>query len=37
GKEYKVAMTACMRKLVTILNSMLKNGTAWDPAMNKSS
>lgn len=29
GKEHKVAMTACMRKLLTILNIMIKNGTPW--------
>jgi len=29
GKEHKVAMTACMRKLLTILNVMIKNGTSW--------
>jgi transposase len=29
GKEHKVAMTACMRKLLTILNAMVKNGTPW--------
>ena len=29
GKKKKVALTACMRKLLTILNAMLKNKTAW--------
>ena len=29
GKPKKVALTAYMRKLLTILNSMLKNGTSW--------
>ncbi len=29
GKPEKVAMVACMRKLLLILNSMLKNGTRW--------
>lgn len=29
GKRAKVALTACMRKLVTILNAMLKTQTAW--------
>jgi len=29
GKAKKVALTACMRKLLTILNSMLKNHTHW--------
>jgi transposase len=31
GKPKKVALTACMRKLLVILNAMLKNGTLWDP------
>ncbi|MBW8308036.1 MAG: IS110 family transposase [Candidatus Paracaedibacteraceae bacterium] len=31
GKVAKVALTACMRKLLTILNSMLKNLQPWDP------
>lgn len=29
GKPFKVAMTACMRKLLTILNAMIKNKTPW--------
>jgi transposase len=29
GKAPKVALTACMRKLLTILNAMLKHGTPW--------
>jgi transposase len=29
GKESKVALVACMRKLLTILNAMLKNNTPW--------
>ncbi len=29
GKPKKVALTACMRKLLTILNSMLRHGTRW--------
>ena len=29
GKERKVALTACMRKLLTILNAMAKTGTPW--------
>ena len=29
GKPKKLALTACMRKLLTILNAMLKNRTAW--------
>tara|TARA_B100000315_G_C14495337_1_gene549668 strand:- start:63 stop:1013 length:951 start_codon:yes stop_codon:yes gene_type:complete len=31
GKVKKVALTACMRKLLTILNSMIKNHTTWHP------
>lgn len=29
GKHKKVAITACMRKFITILNTMVKNKTAW--------
>ncbi len=31
GKPFKVAITACMRKLLTILNAMLKHDTPWNP------
>ena len=31
GKKPKVAITACMRKLLTILNSMLRTNTPWQP------
>ena len=31
GKAPKVAITACMRKLLTILNAMMKNQTPWRP------
>jgi transposase len=31
GKPAKVALTACMRKLLTILNAMLKHGQPWQP------
>lgn len=30
GKGHKVAITACMRKLLVILNTMLKNKTKWE-------
>jgi transposase len=30
GKKPKVALTACMRKLLTILNTMIKNNSTWD-------
>jgi transposase len=29
GKPAKVALVACMHKLLTILNAMLKHQTAW--------
>jgi transposase len=29
GKEFKVALTACMRKLLVIINSMMKKNTAF--------
>jgi len=29
GKHKKVALTACMRKFITILNTMVKNKTEW--------
>jgi len=31
GKLPKVILTACMRKLLVILNTMLKTNTLWDP------
>lgn len=31
GKPAKVAQVACMRKLITILNAMVRDGRAWDP------
>lgn len=31
GKPPKVVIVACMRKLLTIMNSMLKNNTPWNP------
>lgn len=33
GKPRKVALTACMRKLLTILNAMMRHRTAWQPAL----
>jgi transposase len=33
GKPAKVALTACMRKLLVILNAMLKNRTHWNPQL----
>lgn len=31
GKPKKVALTACIRKLLTTMNSMLLSGTRWNP------
>ena len=31
GKPFKVAMTACMRKLLTILNAIVKRNKPWEP------
>lgn len=31
GKPKKLAITACMRKLLTILNCMLRTNTTWNP------
>jgi transposase len=31
GKETKVALVACMRKLLTILNAMIRNHQTWNP------
>jgi transposase len=31
GKPHKVAMVACMRKLLVTLNAMLRTQTAWQP------
>ena len=36
GKPKKLALTACMRKLLVILNSMLKHGSSWNQAATKS-
>ncbi len=33
GKPAKVAITACMRKLLTIMNAMLKHDSHWSPAL----
>jgi transposase len=32
GKPKKVALVACMRKLLTIANAMLRDGAPWSPA-----
>ena len=36
GKPKKLALTACMRKLLIILNSMLKYGSSWNNPATKS-
>ena len=37
GKPKMVAITACMRKILTILNAMLKTNTPWSPDHAKTS
>jgi transposase len=37
GKKFKVAITACMRKLLTIINAMVKSGTMWQPNLERAS
>jgi transposase len=31
GKPFKVVITACMRKLLIMLNTMVRNQTLWNP------
>jgi len=31
GKPFKVVMTACMRKLLTMLNTMVRDAQPWKP------
>jgi transposase len=33
GKPFKVMMVACMRKLLVILNTMVKTKTSWNPKL----
>lgn len=35
SKEKKVALTACMRKLLTMLNAMMRNNQPWNPSRRK--
>lgn len=35
GKPKKLALVACMRKLLTMLNTMLRNGQAWTPPITR--
>jgi transposase len=34
GKPHKVAMVACMRKILTILNAMVRDRTPFTPGVN---
>lgn len=36
GKPHKVAMVACMRKILTILNAMVRTNTPWTPGLQTS-
>ncbi len=33
GKPKKIAIIACVRKMIVILNSMVRDGVMWDPKM----
>ena len=33
GKIFKVAITACMRKMLTIMNAMIRNQVNWNPSI----
>jgi transposase len=33
GKPFKVVLTACMRKLLVIVNALLKSGQPWNPKL----
>jgi transposase len=33
GKPFKVALVACMRKLLTILNAMMRHHQVWNPCL----
>ena len=35
GKPPKVALVACMRKLLTILNSMIKHNSPWSDSFTR--
>ena len=37
GKKFKVAITACMRKLLTIINAMVRSGTMWQQNVERAS
>jgi transposase len=36
GKPTKVALTACMRKLLSILNAIARDRTPWNPDLHLS-
>ncbi|WP_193789294.1 hypothetical protein [Muribacter muris] len=31
GKPFKVALNACMRKLLTVINAIIRDGSQWQP------
>jgi transposase len=33
GKPHKVALVACMRRLLVVLNAMVRDGTPWNPQL----
>jgi transposase len=33
GKKFKVAITACMRKILVILNTLVRNDCLWSPPL----
>ncbi len=35
GKPYKLAMTACMRKMLTILNALVRDDALWNEKSGK--
>jgi len=35
GKKFKVAITACMRKILVILNTLVRNDCLWSPSLTK--
>lgn len=35
GKRPKVAIVACMRKLLTMLNAMVKTNPPWDDSLHR--
>ena len=35
GKLPKVALVACMRKLLTMLNAMVRTGKPWDASLHR--